>query len=125
MIYGVGVDIVEVAQIDDSIKKYGDKFLNRVFTPNEIQYCSEATIPDQRYAGRFAAKEAAMKALSTGWGADIQPKNFEVVNEQSGQPVLLVHGAAGQLLFELGITKKWISLTHAPDYAIAQVIFEQ
>lgn len=125
MIYGVGIDIVEVAAIDDSIKKYGDKFLNRVFTPKEIQYCREATIPNQRYAGRFAAKEAAMKALSTGWDAGIQPKNFEVVNEQSGQPILIVHGTAEQLLFELGITKKRISLTHVPDYAIAQVIFEQ
>lgn len=125
MIYGIGVDIVAVAEIADAVEQYGDKYLNRVFTSDEIQYCEESTIKYQRYAARLAAKEAAMKALSTGWGSGVQPRDFEILNEQSGQPLLLVHGEADRLLQNLGITKRWISLAHVPDYAIAQVIFEQ
>lgn len=125
MIYGIGVDIVAVADIVDSIEQYGNKFLNRVFTSDEIQYCDESTIKYQRYAARLAAKEAAMKALSTGWGDGVQPRDFEVLSEQSGKPILLAHGEAERLLQGLGITKRWVSLAHVPDYGIAQVIFEQ
>jgi holo-[acyl-carrier protein] synthase len=125
MIYGIGIDIVPVAEIAASIEEDGAGFLNRVFTPNEIQYCDDASIRYQRYAARFAAKEAAMKALSTGWDVGVEPQDFEVLNEQSGQPVLLVHGEAERLLENLGVTKKWVSLAHGPDYAIAHVIFEQ
>lgn len=125
MIYGIGIDIVAVADIADSIQQYGDKFLKRVFTYDEIRYCDESTIKYQRYAARLAAKEAAMKALSTGWGDEVQPCDFEVSSEQSGQPILLVHGKAERLLQGLGIAKRWISLSHIPDYGIAQVIFEQ
>ena len=125
MIYGIGVDIVAVAEIVESIEQYGDKYLNRVFTSDEIRYCEESTIKYQRYAARWAAKEAAMKALSTGWDGGLQPQDFEVSNEQSGQPLLLVCGEAERLLQDLGIIGRWISLAHVPDYAIAQVIFEQ
>jgi holo-[acyl-carrier protein] synthase len=125
MIYGIGVDIVEVAKVASSIHDYGDTYLSRMFTPKEIRYCNETAKPIQRYAARIAAKEAAMKALSTGWDAGVQWHHFEILNEESGQPVLLVHGAAKRLLTELVISKYWVSLSHVPDYAIAQVIFEK
>ena len=125
MICGIGIDIVCVAEIAASIEEDGDEFLHRVFTPNEIQYCDESTIRYQRYAARFAAKEAAMKALSTGWDSGIDPQDIEVLNEQSGQPILLIQGETNQWLENLGVVKKWVSLTHGPDYAIAQVIFEK
>jgi holo-[acyl-carrier protein] synthase len=125
MIYGIGVDIVEVAKVASSIHDYGDTYLNRMFTPKEIQYCNETSNPIERYAARIAAKEAAMKALSTGWDAGVQWHDFEILNEESGQPILLVHGTAKRLLTELVISKYWVSLSHVPDYAIAQVIFEK
>jgi holo-[acyl-carrier protein] synthase len=124
MIFGIGIDIVEVAKIASSINDYGDTYLKRIFTLREIQYCSEAAISIQRYAARVAAKEAAMKALSTGWDGGVQPRDFEVSNEPSGQPILLAHGVAERLLHEHGISKSWISIAHIPEYAIAQVIFE-
>lgn len=125
MICGIGIDIVCVAEIAASIEESGNEFLHRVFTPNEIQYCEDATIRYQRYAARFAAKEAAMKALSTGWDVGVEPHDFEVLNEPSGQPILLIHGEAKRLLEKFGVVKKWVSLAHLPDYAIAQVIFEK
>lgn len=125
MIVGIGIDIVEVANIASSINEYGSRYLERVFTPSEIEYCSAVPISAQRYAARFAAKEAAMKALTTGWDGGVEWLDFEVVNDHSGQPTLLVHGTAAQLIIELGISRIWISLAHVPDYAIAQVILEK
>lgn len=124
MIAGVGVDIVDVAGIESSIREYGNSYLERVFTAREIAYCSDAAISGQRYAARVAAKEAAMKALSTGWESGIEWLDFEVLNEPSGQPTLLISGAAGELLKQRGITKVSVSLAHVPEYAIAQVILE-
>jgi holo-[acyl-carrier protein] synthase len=125
MILGIGVDIADVATVEESILKYGDSYLKRKFTPHEIEYCKEASISAQRYAGRVAVKEAAMKALSKGWAEGIEWLDFEVVNEPSGQPTLEVYGAAAQLIKERGISKIWVSISHVPDYAIAQVVLEQ
>lgn len=125
MVSGIGVDIVEVATVADSIRDYGIRYLERIFTPQEIEYCEAVPISLQRYAARLAAKEAAMKALSTGWAEDVEWLDFEVVNESSGQPILRVHGNAAQLIKDRGISKMWVSLSHISDYAIAVVIFEQ
>jgi holo-[acyl-carrier protein] synthase len=124
MIAGIGVDIVEVAAIESSIRDYGENYLTRVFTSREIAYCKSVGTSGQRYAARVAAKEAAMKALSTGWDAGVQWLDFEVVNEASGQPILVITGTAGKLLAERRITNTWVSLAHVPEYAIAQVVFE-
>ena len=125
MICGIGVDIADVVKMGESIRRYGERYLNKVFTPGEIEYCRDVPIAIQRYAARFAAKEAAMKALSTGCTEEISWKNFEVVNEPSGQPTLRAHGRALELLIELHISRTWLSLTHNPEYAIAYVVFER
>lgn len=125
MICGIGVDIADVAKVGESIKRYGDRYLNKVFTPGEIEYCRNVPISNQRYAARFAAKEAAMKALSTGCTEEVSWKNFEVINEPSGQPTLRANGGALELLTELEVSRTWLSLTHNPEYAIAYVVFEQ
>jgi len=125
MICGIGVDIADVARVARSIDRYGERYLNKVFTPAEIEYCRDAAISTQRYAARFAAKEAAMKALSTGCTEEVSWKNFEVINEESGQPRLKANGKAAELLAELRVSKIWISLTHNPEYAIAYVVLER
>lgn len=125
MISGVGVDIVQVAAIAESIEHYGKEYLERVFTQGEIAYCDSVPSSMQRYAARVAAKEAAMKALATGWDSGVEWLDFEVINETSGEPKLHAHGRAAELLQKRGINRMWVSLSHRPDYAIAQVIFEQ
>src|SRR6266540_2385608 len=120
MISGIGVDIVDVAAIASSINEYGNRYLEKMFTSQEIQYCSAIPISAQRYAARIAAKEAAMKALSTGWDGGVEWLDFEVVNEPSGQPTLLAHGIAAQLIKDRGISN-----SHIPNYAIAQVVLER
>lgn len=125
MISGVGVDIVQVAAIAESIEHYGKEYLERVFTQGEIAYCDSVPSAMQRYAARVAAKEAAMKALATGWDSGVEWLDFEVINETSGEPKLHAHGRAAELLQKRGINRMWVSLSHRPDYAIAQVIFEQ
>ena len=125
MISGVGVDIVQVAAIAESIEHYGKDYLERVFTQGEIAYCGSVSSSMQRYAARVAAKEAAMKALATGWDSGVEWVDFEVKNEKSGEPKLCAHGRAAELLQRRGINRMWVSLSHRPDYAIAQVIFEQ
>lgn len=124
MISGIGVDIVMVAAVASSIHQYGKSYLEKLFTAREIQYCGAVPISAQRYAARIAVKEAAMKALSTGWGNGVDWLDFEVLNETSGQPVLLVHGTASQLIEDRGVSKIWVSISHISEYAIAQVILE-
>jgi holo-[acyl-carrier protein] synthase len=124
MICGIGIDIVEVARVKESIDEYGQRYLEKMFTPGEIRYCHDVPISTQRYAARLAAKEAAMKALGTGWDG-VDWKDFEVLNEDSGQPRLLVHGRAAELLKERSISRTWVSLSHDPTYTIAQVVFER
>lgn len=125
MIVGIGVDIVDVAEIADRIEEYGRSFLERTFTSREIEYCGGVPLAAQSYAARIAAKEAGMKALSTGWDAGVDWLDFEVVNQESGQPVLLAHGVAEQLLKERGVTNIWVTLAHVQEYAVAYVIFER
>jgi holo-[acyl-carrier protein] synthase len=125
MISGVGIDIVEVATVGESVTEYGNDYLRRTFTPREIEYCGTAPISLQRYAGRVAAKEAAMKALSTGWGQGVEWLDFEILDEPSGQPTIQAYGAAAELIRQRRISKLWVTISHIPEYAIAQVILEQ
>jgi holo-[acyl-carrier protein] synthase len=125
MIVGIGADLAEVARIRQAIERYGDRFLRRVFTPLEVAYCRSHRNAAERFAARFAAKEAAMKALGTGWRAGIRWRDIEVANAKSGKPGLKLSGRAQEVLETLGGNRVHLTLTHAESYALAQVILER
>jgi len=124
MIVGLGVDLAEVERIADAIARYGDRFLSRVYTPQEIASVGRNANAAERYAARFAAKEAGMKALGTGWSRGIRWQDFEVANLPSGQPTLRLAGQASQVAHTLGVRRIRLSLTHARSLALAVVILE-
>src|SRR6202789_3424270 len=97
MIVGTGVDLAEVPRIRASIERFGDRFVQRIFTPAEIAYVERKANRYERYAARFAAKEAGMKAIGTGWKRGVRWLDFEVINLPSGRPTLLFHGVAAQI----------------------------
>jgi holo-[acyl-carrier protein] synthase len=124
MIVGTGIDITEVPRIGQSIARFGERFLHRVFTEGEMSYCDSKANRIERYAARFAAKEAAMKALGTGWRRGIRWVDLEVVREQSGRPSISLAGEAAKIAGRLGVKRISISITHTEAQALAQVIFE-
>jgi holo-[acyl-carrier protein] synthase len=123
MILGSGVDLCEVPRIEAAIARYGSRFLNRIFTPGEIAYADRKANRFERYAARFAAKEAGMKALGTGWHG-VSWQDFEVVNLPSGRPTLNFHGKAAEIAGKLGVEHVALSITHTKDQALAMVILE-
>ena len=125
MIVGTGVDLAEVDRIQQSIERFGERFLHRIYTEGEIAYVQRKGNKYERYAARFAAKEAGMKALGTGWRRGIQWKDFEVANLPSGRPTLRLHGQAERLAAEMGVTGIHLSVTHTAKDALAYVIFEK
>ncbi len=124
MIVGTGIDIAEVPRIEASIARFGDRFLQRIFTEGEIRYCDAKANRAERYAARFAAKEAAMKALGTGWNYGVRWRDIEVSRKPGGRPTLLFHGKAAEFAAKLRATNIALSLTHTAEEAIAQVILE-
>jgi len=124
MIVGTGIDIAEVPRIRQSIERFGERFLQRVFTEGEIRYCESKANRFERYAARFAAKEAGMKALGTGWNFGVRWRDLEVARKPGGRPTLLLHGKAAEFAAKLGATNIALSLTHTPQEAMAQVILE-
>lgn len=124
MIIGLGVDLAEVPRIKAAIERRGQVFLRRIFTPKEIEYCERFKNKFERYAGRFAAKEAAMKALGTGWRHGIRWVDLEVVRERSGRPTISLAGEAAKIAGQLGVRRISLSITHTEVEALAQVIFE-
>jgi holo-[acyl-carrier protein] synthase len=124
VIVGFGVDIAEVDRVEDAITRRGRAFIERVFTPLEIAYCERFRYSAERYAARFAAKEAAMKALGTGWARGVRWVDIEVVRLASGQPTLELRGAARQHADRMGVSRIHLSLTHSGKLAFAEVIFE-
>lgn len=124
MILGSGVDLCEVPRIEASIARYGNRFLERIFTAREIAYANRKANRFERFAARFAAKEAGMKALGTGWTGGITWRDFEVVNLPSGRPTLTFHGRAAEIAGKLGVRHVALSLTHTKDQAMAMVILE-
>ena len=124
MIVGLGVDIAEVRRVQAAIERRGAAFLRRVYTPAEIEYCERFKNKFERYAGRFAAKEAAMKALGTGWSRGVRWVDIEVVREVSGRPTIALAGEAGKIADQLGVKRISLSITHTEEQALAQVIFE-
>ncbi len=125
MIVGTGVDLAEVPRIKASIERYGARFIDRIYTPLEIAYVERKANRFERYAARFAAKEAGMKALGTGWRRGVRWQDFEVVNLPSGRPTLQLHGAAQTIAAAIGVTAVSLSLTHTKETGMAFVIFEK
>jgi holo-[acyl-carrier protein] synthase len=124
MIVGTGIDIVEVPRIARAIERYGERFLGRIFTAAEIRYCQTKANAAERFAVRFAAKEAGLKAIGTGWSRGVAWKDFEVRREPSGRPTLALSGRAAEFAQGLGATRANVSLSHTAELAIAQVILE-
>jgi holo-[acyl-carrier protein] synthase len=124
MIVGTGIDIAETARIEVSIQRYGERFRNRIYTMREIEYCERFKNKAERYAARFAAKEAAFKALGTGWRQGVRWLDVEVTHLPSGKPELALRGRALEVATQLRVTRAMVSLSHADHYAVAQVIFE-
>ena len=124
MILGIGVDICEIARIESSLDRHGRRFLDKTFTKAEQEYCSAAANASERYAARFAAKEAAMKAFGTGWQKGIGFLSIEIISDELGAPSLRFHRKAAEFGRELGIARTHLSLTHSQRYAVAMVVFE-
>jgi holo-[acyl-carrier protein] synthase len=118
-IIGIGTDIVENARIKKMIEQHGEHFVERVFTAREIQYCTERKTSEQHFAARWAAKEAVLKVLGTGWIAGITWTDVEVVKDASGAPHIDLHGEAADIAAEKGIDEIQITLSHCKEYAVA------
>lgn len=125
MILGTGIDLAEVDRIREAVEKHGRRFLERVFTPGEIAYVETKANRHERYAARFAAKEAGMKAIGTGWRRGVRWQDFEVRNQRSGRPELVLHGEAAEVARRLGVGRIHLSLTHTASMAQAFVILER
>lgn len=121
-IIGIGTDIIECLRIAQMIERHGDLFINRVYTAYEIQYCQTRKQSTQHYAGRWAAKEAILKALGTGWRKGISLRDIEVRNEPGGRPVVALRGGARDVVEQLGITEMLISISHCRSHATAYAL---
>ena len=124
MIVGLGLDIAEIDRIEAAVTRHGTPFLERIFTTLEVAYCESHRNKFERYAARFAAKEAAMKALGTGWRRGVRWRDIEVVRDPTGKPTLHLEGAARQIANDLGVKNISITITHSGNLALAEVIFE-
>jgi holo-[acyl-carrier protein] synthase len=124
MIVGIGIDIAEVGRIREAIERHGERFLRRIYTEGEIQYCESKANRVERYAARFAAKEAGMKAIGTGWNHGVRWRDIEVARKPGGRPTLVLHGRAAEFAAKLGATNFVLSLTHTAEQAMAHVILE-
>jgi holo-[acyl-carrier protein] synthase len=125
MIVGTGIDVIEVPRVAAAIERFGQRFLDRIFTENEIRYCDSKANRVERYAARFAAKEAGMKALGTGWNHGVRWRDVEVRRQPGGRPTIEFHGKAAEFASRMGVANVALSLTHTAAEAIAQVILEK
>ncbi len=125
MILGIGIDIIEVARIQSSHEKFGERFLNRILRPDEIKYCLSYKSPAPFLAARFAAKEAISKAFGTGIGSHLGWQDMEVGRKESGEPFVILHGNGETLLRERGARIVLISLSHTQQHATAVAILEK
>src|SRR3954453_23756774 len=123
-VLGIGVDMVESARIEHSLERFAERFLQRVFTTGEIEYCQSMKFPARHFAARFAAKEAVSKAFGTGIGKAMGWRDIDVHREASGQPFVVLEGGAKQLAAERGISAVWISLSHTEHHAVAAIVIE-
>jgi len=121
-IVGIGTDIVECLRIAQMIDRHGDLFITRVYTDHEIEYCQTRKQSTQHYAGRWAAKEAVLKALGTGWRRGISWRDVEIRNDTTGKPVVALRGGARDVVEELHITEMLISISHCRSHATAYAL---
>jgi len=121
-IVGIGTDITECARIEKMLQRHGAHFLERVFTDREIDYSSSKKRASEHFAGRWAAKEAVLKALGTGWIGGISWKDVEVINEIGGRPRIVLHGGTQTIADQLGISEIQISISHCTSHAIAYAV---
>lgn len=122
MIVGLGTDIIEIVRIGQMIERHGEVFLNRIYTDDEIRYCQRRKEMYQHFAGRWAAKEAVMKTLGTGFVKGIGWKDIEVSSLKSGQPTIVMHGSAGDFAKKIGIASFLITISHCRTYATATAV---
>ncbi len=125
MIIGIGIDITDQSRIENSLTKHGDHFSHRLFTLQEIAICQRYRSPVERYAGKFAAKEALMKALGTGFAQQVTFKDIEVLNRDSGAPYITPHGQTAEIIKQLEVTQIHLSISHSAGVAVAVVILEK
>ena len=118
-----GTDIIEISRIKESIEKYGETFIKRIYSPREIEYCEKkGQVKYQHYAARFASKEAVSKMLGTGFNGSFEWKDIEVINDELGKPQVKLSGGAKKVFDEEKLEKIDISLSHCKEYAVAMVI---
>ena len=121
-IYGIGTDIVECERIGRMIERHGEHFIHRVYTDQEIAYCNQHRVATLHFAGRWAAKEAVLKALGTGWVKGISWRDVEVRNVAGGRPIILLSGGAKERCDQAGITEMKISISHCQSHATAYAV---
>lgn len=121
-VFGIGIDVVEIARIADLVQNRGQRFLNRIFQPGEIEYCLSMRDPNPHLAARFAAKEAISKAFGTGFAQSINWRDIEVRRKASGEPFVVLHSEAAELAKRLNIETVLVSLSHSQDYAVANAL---
>ena len=124
MIVGIGIDVIENQRIAESLRRFPERFVSRIYTDTETEYCRSCARPEIHFAARFAAKEAAFKALGTGWARGVRWKDVEVERLTSGQPELHLHGLALERATSLGGTRFVVSLTHDQTISAAVVVIE-
>ena len=125
MIFGTGIDIIEIDRIKRSIRKYSNRFEQKVFTKKEVDYCNSQADPVKHFAARFSVKEAVLKCLGTGMTGGIFWKDIEVDRQESGQPILNLYGKGKDLFDQLKLKRIHISITHEKNYAVAHAIAEK
>jgi len=125
MICGMGIDLVENSRVEKIVKKWGDKFINRIFSDEEIKYCDKHVNASIHYGVRFAAKESFLKALGIGLGMGVKLSDIEVINDENGKPSLNLYGEAKNQIKKRKITKVHLSLTHTKNYSTAVVLLEK
>ncbi len=125
MIVGIGVDIVTIERIARIRERHGERFSEKIFTPEETSYCLSRKNSNEHFAARFAAKEAVMKALGTGWSRGVGFRTIEVIREEDGPPQIMLHGGAKEHASHLGVSRIHISLSHTRGMAIAQAVLER
>ena len=121
-VIAIGTDIVEVVRIGQMIERHGEIFLNRVYTDDEIRYCQRRKEYTQHFAGRWAAKEAVMKSLGTGWSRGVGWRDIEICTSRSGAPSIVLRGAAREIAAQAGICDVLISISHCRTFATATAI---
>jgi holo-[acyl-carrier protein] synthase len=121
-VLGIGTDIVECLRIAQMIERHGELFIGRVYTDHEIEYCRARKAATQHYAGRWAAKEAVMKALGTGWRRGLGWRDIEIRNAAGGKPVVALRGGARDLIESLGVRELLITISHCRSHATAYAI---